>query len=330
MSNELILQEFEPIVKQSGLDKAENYAAVFAPFMVTLKQLSDKGAGINRDNPSPVDAKLAREIRLAMVKNRTASEKEKDKNKAALLAEGNLIQNLHNIIVNASKLSEADMDAVEKFAENKEKERKAAMAAERSAMFVEYGTDLTGYDLGSMPDNVFNDLLESQRLLHERKIEEAKRIEAERIVKEKEELERQAVIKAENDRLRAAAAAAEKKLQEERAEAARLAKIEADKQAAILKEEQQRAAKIAAELKEAQEAAAKAAKELQDKKEAEAKAEAERIAAEKKAANAPVKEKLSVAINGLSLALPDSEITTGIMDKFNGFKSWALRQIDLI
>ena len=73
-----------------------------------------------------------------------------------------------------------------------------------------------------------------------------------------------------------------------------------------------------------------AAKELQDKKEAEAKAEAERIAAEKKAANAPVKEKLSVAINGLSLALPDSEITHGIMDKFNGFKSWALRQIDLI
>ena len=202
MNNELTVIEFEPIVKQSGLEKAEQYAAVFAPFMITLKQLSDKASTINHSEPSVLDAKLAREVRLAMAKNRTASEKIKDTNKASLLAEGNLIQNLYNVIANSSKLSEADLDAVEKYAENKEKERKAQLATERAAMFSEYGTDLTGYDLGGMADNVFADLLESQKLLHEKRIADATRAEAERIAAEKAELERQAALKAENERLK--------------------------------------------------------------------------------------------------------------------------------
>jgi len=334
MTNELTVQEFEPVVKQSGLDKAQQYAAIFAPFMITLKELSNKAKGINKDNPSVVDAKLAREVRLAMAKNRTASEKEKDKNKQALLAEGNLIQNLYNIIANASKLSEADMDAVEKYAENKEKERKNALAIERAAMFTQYGTDLTGYDLGSMADNVFSDLLESQKLLHEKRTAEAARLEAERIAAEKAELERQAALKAENERLKKEADAAAKKLEEERAEAARLAKIEADKQAALLKAEQDKAAKVATELKAAQDAAAKAAKELQDKKDAETKAEADRVAAEKKAAKAPDKEKLKVAVNGMELPVVSFVTDEGervhneIRAKFSAFKTWALNQIE--
>ena len=43
-------------------------------------------------------------------------------------------------------------------------------------MFAEYGTDLTGYDLGAMADDVFADLLESQKLLHEKRIAEVARI----------------------------------------------------------------------------------------------------------------------------------------------------------
>lgn len=44
VNTDLSVIEFEPIVKQSGLNKAEQYAAIFAPFMITLKQLSDKAA----------------------------------------------------------------------------------------------------------------------------------------------------------------------------------------------------------------------------------------------------------------------------------------------
>lgn len=338
MSNELTVLEFEPIVKQSGLEKAEQYAAVFAPFMITLKQLSDKASTINHTEPSVLDAKLAREVRLAMAKNRTASEKVKDTNKASLLAEGNLIQNLYNVIANSSKLSEADLDAVEKFAENKEKERKAQLSIERAAMFTDFGTDLTGYDLGNMADNVFADLLESQKLLHEKRIADAARLEAERIADEKAELERQAALKAENERLKKEADEAAAKLEAERKEAARLVKLEQDKADVLAKENAEKLAaieadnkrvrdKAAAELKAANEAAAKVQVELQAKKAAEEKAIADKLAAEKKAAKAPVKEKLTIAINSLVLNIPDSEISAEITSKFNGFKSWALLQI---
>lgn len=337
--NELLVQEFEPILKQSGLEKAEQYAAIFSPFMITVKELSDKAATINKTEPSVLDAKLAREVRLAMVKNRTATGKQKDLSKATILAEGNLIQNLHNVVINISTLVEADLEAVEKYAENKEKERKALLSIERAGMFTEYGTDLTGYDLGGMADNVFADLLESQKLLHEKKIAEAAKLEAEKIAAEKAELERQAALKAENERLKKEADEAAAKLEAERKETARLAKIEQDKADALAKENAEKLAaieaenkrvreKAAAELKAAQDAAAKAAKELQDKQDAEAKAAAEKLAAEKKADKAPVKDKLRIAVSSLALIVPDSEVSADIMAKFNGFKQWALTQIE--
>jgi hypothetical protein len=81
------------------------------------------------------------------------------------------------------------------------------------------------------------------------------------------------------------------------------------------------AAKLAAELKAKQDAEKAEAARL-------AKIEADRIAAEKKAAKAPVKEKLNVAVSALNLELPESEITPDIMAKFNGFKQWALSKIN--
>ena len=339
MTTELTVIEFEPIVKQSGLDKAEQYAAIFSPFMVTLKQLSDKAVTVNHDNPTAIDAKIAREVRLALVKNRTATAKQKDLSKATLMAETNLIQNLHNVVINSSQLVEADLEAVEKFAENKEKERKAALSIERATMFTEYGTDLTGYDLGAMADNVFNDLLESQKLLHEKRIADAAKAEAERIAAAKAELKRQAALKAENEKLKKEAKLAAEKLAAEKAEAARLAKIEQDKADALAKENAAKLAAIEAsnkaardkadaELKATQEAAAKAQAELKAKQDAEAKLAAEKLAAEKKAAKAPVKEKLKTAVTSLVLELPESEITVDVLAKFAGFKTWALQQID--
>jgi hypothetical protein len=358
---ELAIIEFEPIVKQSGLEKAEQYAAIFSPFMITLKQLSDKAASVNKENPTALDAKIAREVRLSLVKNRTATGKQKDVSKATLMAETSLIQNLHNVVINSSQLVEADLEAVEKYAENKEKERKAALQIERAAMFNEYNTDLTGYDLGNMAENVFSDLLESQKLLHEKRIADAAALEAKRIADEKAELERQAALKAENERLKAEADKAAAALEAERAEVARLAKIEVDKQAAILKEQQEKAAaeakanaeklaaieaankaareKAAAELKAAQDAAAKAAKELQAKKDAEAK-EAQRLAAiesqkkadEKKAALAPKKTKMKLWVDGFVMGAPigmsNDPAVIDILAKFASFKTWALQQIE--
>ena len=321
-TTDIAIVEFAPIVKQSGLEKAEQYAAIFSPFMVTLKQLSDKATVVNHDNPTAIDAKIAREVRLALVKNRTATGTKKDESKSTLMAEANLIQNLHNVVVNSSKLIEADLEEVEKFAENKEKERKAALAIERAAMFEPYRTDLTGYDLGTMADNVFSDLLESQKLLHEKRIADAARIEAERIEAERSELERQAALKAENERLKkeAEAAAAELKASQEAA-----AKAQAE-----LKAKKNEADRIDRERISAEKKAAKAPAELKAKKDEADRIDRERISAEKKAAKAPVKEKLKTAVTSLVLELPESEITVDILAKFSEFKTWALQQIETL
>lgn len=335
------IHEFEPIVKQSGLDKAENYAAIFAPFMIELKNLSVKAAAITKENPSVLDAKLAREVRLAMARNRTASEKEKDKNKASLIAEGNLIQGLYKVVESASKLSEADLEAIEKFAENKEEERKVQLSKHRADLLWQYETDASTCDLGNMPDEVFANLLESQKLLFEKKKQDAKEAEEKRIADELEEQKKQAAIKAENEKLKKEAAEKEKALKAERAENERLAKIKADavekelqeqraKNAAIAKENQKKLAAIEAENNRLRDKAKKL-KEDQDKKDLEeANKKALELEAQRKAAKAPIKEKLKVAIESLKLDLPDSEITFDLYQKFVGFRTWALNKIENI
>lgn len=326
------IPEFLPVTKQSGIEKAETYAATFAPFMITVKELSEKVVNLNKDNPTLVDAKLAREVRLALVKNRTATAKKKDESKAALLAEGNLIQNLHNVVINTSQLIEAELESVEKFAENKEKERIEALRNSRADRLSPFVTDASIFPLGEMSEDAFTELLTGSKLAHEAKIQAEKEAEEARIKEENARLEEQKRIREENERLKKEAEAKEKKLEKERAEQAAKLKAIADENKAArekaAKEHAEREAKAAAELKAQKDAADNLASQLKAKEDAEKKAAAEKLAAEKKAAKAPVKEKIQVAINGLSLVLPESEVTDNIMEKFNGFKQWALSQAE--
>lgn len=335
--------ELLPVAQQSGIQKADHYAGRFAPYMVAVKELSAKVGAINHIEPSAVDAKLAREVRLALVKNRTATAKEKDDSKSALLAEGNLIQSLHNVVVSASQLVEADLTAVEKYAENKEKERIEALRSARVEQLAPFVADANIFTLGTMSDDAFTELLTGSRLAHEARLQAEKEAEEKRIAEENARLEEQKRIREENERLKAEQAAAELALKKEREEAeaklaaeraeqnAKLAAIEAANKAARdneAAEQSEREAKAAAELKATQEAAAKVAAELKAKQDAEAKAAEEKRAAEKKAEKAPVKEKMRIAVSILALTLPDSEVTAEILSKFEAFKKWALTQID--
>lgn len=106
-------------------------------------------------------------------------------------------------------------------------------------------------------------------------------------------------------------------------EAERLAKIEADKQAAILAAQQKENARIAAELKAKQDAETKAQKE-REAAELKAKQDAEKLA------KAPVKKQLQSWVNSFELPASsvDNETSKIIVDKFNAFKSWASTQVD--
>ena len=314
-----IIEEFLPLTQSSGIEKAEVYAATFAPFMIKLKELSDKAAMINKVEPTQSDAKIARQIRLDLVKNRTATTKQKDTSKQALLAEGNLIQGLHNIVINTSNLIEPELESIEKHAENKEKERKQAIAKERAKQLSPYLQDLAGYDLANMDDNIFSDLLESQRMLHEKRIEDAKREEAERISREAEDLRKRKEMEAENERMK-------KQIEE----AERLAKIEREKAEKELAAAKKEAERVAAELKKKQDDERAEAERL-------AKIEREKTAAAKKAAKAPDKIKIQSAIDLLpALNIGDLKtddailIANEIKEKFTAFKAWANQKIQTL
>lgn len=202
--------EFLPITQQSGIAKAERYAETFAPFMLTVRELSAKAANINADNPTALDAKLAREVRLAMVKNRTATANKKDESKAALLAESNLIQSLHNVVISTSQLVEADLTKIEKYVEIQEAKAEAALKAKRLELLAPYVEDATIFPLGVMGDQAFENLLSGSKMAFEAKQKELKEAEAKRLKEEAAAKVEQERIRKENEKLKKEAEAKNK------------------------------------------------------------------------------------------------------------------------
>ena len=355
MSTELTtapIAELQEIAIKSGLEKANLHAFTFAPFMQNVIEISEKLTTLSSTDPSNTDMKIARECRLSLVKNRTATAKMKDNCKATLLAEGNLIQSLHNVVVSKSALIEADFEAIEKVAEIKEAARKAELQKERENKLFLFELDLTAYNLAEMSEQTFSDLLISQKLLKEERDATAARLEAERLQNERLEAEERDRIRKENEKLRADAEAKEKQLEKERKDAqaaadklkaendAKLSTIEESNRIAREKAQKEQDAKhkaAAAELAKQKAAADKLAAELKAKQDAENKAAADAEAKNKaeqaaaaKAAKAPLKEKMKIWVNDFKVPenTPDCLLSSIIADKFSAFKSWALTQIE--
>jgi hypothetical protein len=174
------LQEIQSLNLGLSKDKAEEHLSAFAPFVTTLTELKMKTETINFGDPSEADSKIAREVRLSLAKNRTASEKEKDARKKNLLTEGNLIQAAYNVVANASKMIEESLSNVEKYQELKEKQRIAEVAAKRAEELSQY--DVAAPEgIGAMSDNIYASFLMGCKKTYEDKKE------AEKLQKEAEE-----------------------------------------------------------------------------------------------------------------------------------------------
>jgi len=301
--------------------KAEQHAMAFAPSMNEYLTYAEIIKGLDRENPTDIDAKKAREARLKLVKVRTGAEEIKDARKEGIRAEGDLIQALFNVVKNSCIVTETEYTEIEKHQERLEEKRQAELSASRIELLSVFGTDTTYLPLGVMTDEQFNRLLENETLAFNARKEQAEkaealRIETERLAEEaKKEAERLQAERIEAERIEAARvkeelAAKEKQLEVERkaakdaadklakeneaklAEQARLAKIEADKQAAELKKQKDAADKLAAELKE--------------KQDQEAKIEADRLAKEKAALKAPDKDKVRVLFEAIkAIQIPE-------------------------
>jgi chemotaxis protein histidine kinase CheA len=248
------------VAAQPGLEPGavQTLREGFSPLFEQAAKWKAQAASVRVTDVSQVrEMKMAREIRLSIKETRVASEKLRKTMKERILREGKAIDGCHAVIEFICAPIEEDLMRQEKFAEEKEKERKAALRAEREEALRPFDSNVAGfYPLGDLAEADWNALLATVKGTYETKLAQARAAEEERLAKieaERMEKERQAAEKA--------------RLEAELAETKRLAKIEADKAAAAAKE----AKRIADE---------EARKLRLEKAEAEFKARQEREAAE--------------------------------------------------
>lgn len=323
-------EQLDEVINKSGLaiQEGNEIKQSYLPFLAQLAETQSEASKINYENPSMLDEKIARELRLKTVKIRTGAEALKESRKKIHLLKGNLEQAAYNLIAASCKLTEETFFNVEKAHEIAEQKRQVALRKEREEKLSPYTENVVIYPLGIMSEDEFSTLYVALRTAHEQKIEAEKKAEADRIAKEKAESEERERIRKENEKLKKEAEERERQAEIERKKQAEIlakekAKAEAErkKQEEILRKEREAAEAKRRELEEQarkereekerleKEMRAKAEAEEKARKDAEAKELAEKKAkaeAEKKARLAPDKDKLkALAVSIKTIQLPE-------------------------
>lgn len=300
MTTELTLT---PELKDLEPSKAAQIEAVFAPMVDMLKGFETAYSEITAQEVTPETCKKAKRLRLDISKIRVSADKVRKEQKAEYLRAGNAIQGVYNILKFAVTDKEEKLKEIETHFERIEAERVEKLGAERLDILRQYTMDEPPMNLGELAEDVWKNYISGVKLNYEaikeaeRKAEEdrlaaieAERVENERIRLENEKLRKEAE---EREALRAKEEAA--RLKKERAAQA---KIDAERKA------QEEALRKEREAREKVEAEARRKEEARIQAEREAKAEADRLKAEqqeaeRKAANAPDKEKLLIIAGNL-------------------------------
>lgn len=227
--------ELERVVLESGLElsEGEQIKQSYLPFFIQIAEIKEESKKINFENPTELDEKIARELRLRMVKIRTGSATIKDERKKIHLLRGNLEQSSYNLIKTGCELEEEILLQVEKKREIAEKLRKENLKNERLELLKNVCENPEIYPLSEMEEESFNDLFEALKIAKQQKEEKEK---AELLRLENERIEREKAIEAqrlENERLKQEAEKREKELAIERE------KVRKEKEAIELKAKQE-------------------------------------------------------------------------------------------
>jgi uncharacterized protein YciI len=323
---------------------------------------------LKMDIENPETAKIARELRLKIRDNRTKGIAVWHKTtKEVFLRAGQFVDAVKNREIAINERMESNLEEIEKYAENKERERIEALKQARIAELEPFSEFVPfGIDLGTLSESDYNNVLNGAKLqLQAKKNAELKaeqeRIETERLaeIERQKEIKRLQVIQSNKEQLlplsqwiinfdlidfetvdlTATIESAKKmkadhdaKVEAQRIENERL-KAEREK---AQKEAKQLEAKRQAELEAEREKQAKIQAELDAEKERQAKAERERLAkleAEKleaeKLAKAPIKKQMEAWINLFEIPTTelDNDVVKEIQQKFDAFKTWSKSQI---
>lgn len=158
------LPEIKEAIENSGMTKqeAQSFLVSFVPNIKTLSELLPEVKKINTENPTEEDCASAKELRLKILKNRTASDNTKKSIKAEFLMKGNLVQGIYNIIEKVSKENEDALSNIEKFLEIKEANEKAELKAKREAELGKYMDNVSLFPLGEIAEEAYQDILQGQ------------------------------------------------------------------------------------------------------------------------------------------------------------------------
>ena len=304
---------------------------------------------VKMDIENPETAKIARELRLKIRDNRTKGIDVWHKTtKDFFLKGGQFVDAIKRVEIAVNQRMEENLESIEKYFENQEKERKVKLNNERLSILDPYSEFVPfGINFGEISEEEFTKILNGSKLQFEAKLEEERKAEeemmrVEKITKLHSERKEQllpfwqflddttinfgelseelfASIKSVANAKKVDYEAEQERI---RVENEKLAAEKAELEAKAKKEREEKAA-LEAELQAKKEAEAKALKEAAEK------AEKERIKAEK-LAKAPIKKQMSVWVN--SFELPTTEIQNEKVDlikqKFEAFKNWSLKEIE--
>lgn len=321
MENQLVVVlpiEVAEIAKNVSVEKRNEVQTVLNHVFNGVAKMREQLDGVTvTDANDKVNMKLANTIRLGVRQVRLEAEKTFDAKRSEVQQQMLSYKTEDSLWLKAKQTMQILTKEIEENARWKEEtkerfeaEQKELKVQQRMLKVAKVAPEMARTEFESMSDETFEMFIAGIEKAYNDKIEAEKKAEEERIAKEKAEAEERERIRKENERLKAEAEAKEKQLAEERAKAeAERKKIED----AAKKEREEADRKLKAEQEKARIEAEKAKAE-KDKLEAELKAEADRKenerkakeVAEKKAKNAPDKEKLlEIARNIDNIAIPE-------------------------
>lgn len=284
---------------------------------------------------TPQLSQQARELRLELRKERSSVNKTHKIQKAYFLNGGRFVDSLKNVLVDKIQNMESKLQEIEDYEKIQNALKIEKLQAERALKFSKYSENIPE-NLGEMDDAIFEATLIGMKAKFEqderiRKEEEAKELE----LKQKNEMYNKRMFELQKYSLIYDVASLGLNFETSEEEYNKMLDVVTKAKNEHDNAEAERKSKLDAEAREL--AKEKAKIELARKREAERKAreEAERKAkleAEKAERLKPIKDQLTNWVIGFNLdSAPVQNATTeDIMKKFNGFKSWALREIEKI
>lgn len=188
-------------------------------------------------------SKKAKELRLKIKDNRTKGIEFWHKTtKEFFLKGGQFVDAIKRKEVAVNERMEENLEGIEKYAENLEKERKAKLNAERVELLEPFDAFVPlGLNFGEISDEEFAKIFNGAKLQFEQQKKEEEEAEEKRIADAKIEAERIEKQRIENERLKAEADKREKEIEAERK---KQAEIQAKKNNALAEEKALRAKRV--------------------------------------------------------------------------------------